>query len=79
MRNYSHVKQKEIADKLGLTVQATFNYFKKLAKDGLVEAGSKRADYRLASKGVVLLCDRMKNLETYVKTVKNDLTIEHHG
>ena len=77
MHNQPHVKQKEIGDKLGLTVQAISKYFKKLAKEGLLEAGSERADYRLTSKGVALLHDRITNLESYVRTIKSELKVEH--
>jgi putative transcriptional regulator len=50
MRNQPHVKQKDIGTKLDLTTQAISKYFKKLAKDGLIEAGSERANYRLTPK-----------------------------
>lgn len=77
MRNQPHVKQKEIGDKLGLTVQAISKYFQKLAKDGLLEVGSERADYRLTSKGVAILHERVTNLERYIKTIKSELKVEH--
>ncbi len=51
MRNQPHVKQKDISDKIGITIQAISKYFKKLTKEGLLEIGSERADYRLTSKG----------------------------
>ena len=50
MRNQPHIKQKDISDKLGITIQAISKYFKKLTKEGLLEAGSERADYRLTPK-----------------------------
>jgi predicted transcriptional regulator len=50
MRNQPHVKQKDISDKLGITIQAISKYFKKLSKEGYIEVGSERADYRLTSK-----------------------------
>ncbi len=40
MRNQPHIKQKDISDKLGITIQAISKYFKKLTKEGLLEAGS---------------------------------------
>jgi putative transcriptional regulator len=77
MRNQPHIKQKDISDKLGITIQAISKYFKKLTKEGLLEAGSERADYRLTSRGVATLHDDVRTLETYLFEVKHDLKIEH--
>jgi putative transcriptional regulator len=77
MRNQPHIKQKDISDKLGITIQAISKYFKKLTKEGLLEAGSERADYRLTPKGVTKLREDMRNLENYVTEIKHDLKIEH--
>jgi putative transcriptional regulator len=77
MRNQPHVKQKDIGTKLDLTTQAISKYFKKLTKDGLIEAGSERADYRLTPKGIAILRQDMSNLESYVKSIKNELKVEH--
>ena len=76
MRNQPHVKQKDISDKLGITIQAISKYFKKLTREGLLESGSERADYHLTPKGVSKLREDMRNLEDYVNTVKHDLKIE---
>jgi putative transcriptional regulator len=77
MRNQPHIKQKDIADKLGITIQAISKYFKKLAKEGYLEAGSERADYRLTPKGLVKLQEDIRGLENYVFEIKKDLKIEH--
>jgi putative transcriptional regulator len=77
MRNQPHVKQKDISDKLGITIQAISKYFKKLTKEGLLEAGSERADYRLTPKAVIKLRDDIRTLENYVTEIKNDLKFEH--
>ncbi len=77
MRNQPHVKQKDISDSLGITIQAISKYFKKLTKEGLLEAGSERADYRLTAKGVIKLREDLKNLDDYVKTIKLELKVEH--
>jgi putative transcriptional regulator len=77
MRNQPHVKQKDISDKLGITIQAISKYFKKLSKEGLLEAGSERADYHLTPKGITKLRDDIRNLENYVNEVKHDLKVEH--
>ncbi len=77
MRNQPHVKQKDISDALGITIQAISKYFKKLSKEGLLEAGSERADYRLTAKGVTKLREEVRSLDDYVKTVKTELKVEH--
>jgi len=77
MRNQPHIKQKDISDKLCITIQAISKYFKKLTKEGLLEAGSERADYHLTPKGVTKLREDIRNLESYVNEVKHDLKIEH--
>ena len=77
MRNQPHIKQKDISDKLGITIQAISKYFKKLTKEDLLEAGSERADYHLTPKGILKLRDDIHSLETYVSTVKHDLKFEH--
>lgn len=77
MRHQPHIKQKDIADKLGITIQAISKYFKKLAKEGYLEAGSERADYHLTPKGLVKLQEDIHGLENYMNEVKKDLKIEH--
>lgn len=77
LRNQPHVKQKDISETMGITIQAISKYFKRLSKEGLLEAGSERADYRLTQKGITKLRDDLKNLDTYVKSIKNDLKIDH--
>jgi len=77
MRNQPHIKQKDISDKLGITIQAISKYFKKLTKEGLIEAGSERADYHLTPKAVIKLREDVRALENYVTEVKHDLKFEH--
>ena len=77
MRHQPHIKQKDISDKLGITIQAISKYFKKLTKEGLLEAGSERADYRLTPKAAAKLREDIRALETYVLEVKHDLKVEH--
>ena len=61
---------------MGITIQAISKYFKKLAKEGLLEAGSGRADYRLSPKAMGKLHDDLKSLEHYVTSVKSEMKIE---
>jgi len=76
MHNQPHIKQKDIADTMGITIQAISKYFKKLTKEGLLEAGSGRADYRLTQKGIGKLHDDLKGLERYVTSIKSEIKIE---
>jgi putative transcriptional regulator len=76
LRNQPHVKQKDISDALGVTVQAVSKYFKKLVKEGMLETGVKRANYKLTSKANKKLQEYLTNLERYVNMVKRDLKVE---
>jgi putative transcriptional regulator len=77
MRNQPHVKQKDISDAIGITIQAVSKYFKKLSREGFLDSGSERADYRLTSKGKAHLREELKKLDSYVKSIKNELKIDH--
>ncbi|MGB9959085.1 MAG: MarR family transcriptional regulator [Candidatus Bathyarchaeales archaeon] len=76
LRNQPHVKQKDISDALGVTVQAVSKYFKKLVKEGMLETGVKRANYKLTPKANRKLQEYLTSLERYVNTVKRDLKVE---
>ncbi|MEM3538857.1 MAG: winged helix-turn-helix transcriptional regulator [Nitrososphaerales archaeon] len=76
MRNQPHVKQRDISDSLGITIQAVSKYFKKLIKEGFLEAESERANYRLTPKAIEKLREDVKNLEKYIIRIRNDLKIE---
>jgi len=76
MRHQPHIKQKDISDALGITIQAISKHFKTLIKEGLLEASSERADYRLTAKANEKLQDYLKNLDSYVAMVKTNLKIE---
>ena len=77
LRNQPHVKQKDISDKLGITIQAVSKYFKVLREEGLLEGGSIRADYHPTSKGLAKLRDGVRTLESYVTEVKDDIKLQH--
>lgn len=76
MRNQPHIKQKDISQTLGITIQAVSKYFKKLTREGLLECGSERADYRLTPKATAALQQNLKGLERYVNSTKNELKVE---
>jgi len=75
-RNQPHVKQKDISEKLGITIQAVSKYFKKLAQEGLLESRSERGDYRLTPKAISLLQEELKGLERYVTRAKSEIKVE---
>jgi putative transcriptional regulator len=77
IKRQPHVKQEDIGNALGITVQAVSKHFKKLIKKGLVEAGTEKANYRLTPKAIEKLQEGTKNLERYVKKIENGLKIEH--
>ena len=76
LRNQPHVKQKDVADAVGITVQAVSKHFKKLVREGLLNVGSERADYSLTSKATDKLDTYLKNLSSYTARIKSDLKIE---
>ena len=76
LRNQPHVKQKDISDTFGITIQAVSKYFKKLVKEGLLEVGSERADYRLTPKAIEKLHEDLKNLDEYTSRIRVDLKFE---
>ncbi|MCW3995999.1 MAG: winged helix-turn-helix transcriptional regulator [Candidatus Bathyarchaeota archaeon] len=77
LQNQPHVRQKDISDKLGITIQAVSKYLKRLSQEGYLEIGSERADYRLTSKGIAKLRESVRSMESYFKAVKNELKIDH--
>jgi putative transcriptional regulator len=76
LRSQPHVKQKDVADAVGITVQAVSKHFKKLVREGLLNVGSERADYSLTSKATDKLDTYLKNLSSYTARIKSDLKIE---
>jgi putative transcriptional regulator len=77
LRNQPHLRQKDIASRLGITIQAISKYLKRLSQEGYLEVGSERADYRLTSKGIAKLHENVRNMEGYFKAVKRELKVDH--
>lgn len=75
-RNQPHIKQKDVSDKIGITIQAICKYFKKLQKEGYIEPGSERADYRLSPKATSKLQEDLHQLENFLDEVKQELRVE---
>ncbi len=76
LRSQPHVKQKEVAEAVGITVQAVNKYFKKLAQKGYLVVGSERADYRLTPLATEKLDDYLKSLSSYTARIRSDLKFE---
>jgi len=76
MRNQPHVKQKDISETIGITIQAVSKYFKKLTREGYIESGSERADYRLTPKAALMMHEDVKSLERYVNSIKHEMKVE---
>jgi putative transcriptional regulator len=76
LKSQPHVKQKDVADAVGITVQAVSKHFKKLVREGFLEVGLERADYRLTPKATDKLHDYLKSLSSYTSKIKSDLKIE---
>jgi putative transcriptional regulator len=77
LRHQPHTKQKDISEKLGITIQAVSKYFKVLRREGLLEGGSVRADYHPTAKGLLKLRDDVRGLENYLIELKNDIKLDH--
>ncbi len=76
LRSQPHVKQKDVADAVGITVQAVSKHMKKLAREGFLEVGAERADYRLTARATEKLDDYLKSLSSYTARIKSDLKTE---
>jgi len=76
MQSQPHVRQKDIADELGITIQAVSKRLKGLIRSGMVEVGSESANYRLTPNGLDKLLGDIATLEKYVVRIKNYLKNE---
>lgn len=64
-----HLRQRDIADKLGITVQAVSENIKSLADEGLVETGKGQTHYKITQKGVVRVKNDAVNLRKFADQV----------
>lgn len=76
LRHLLATQQEDISDALGITVQAVSKHFKKLIKEGFIEAGAEKANYRLTSKALEKLHEGAKSLERYSTKIENGLKVE---
>lgn len=64
-----HLRQKDIADKLGITIQAVSENIKSLADDGLVETGRGHSKYKITKRGIEKVKREALNLRKYADQV----------
>ncbi len=60
-----HLRQKDIADQLGITIQAVSENIKSLTDDGFVEASKRPANYRITKRGIERVKNEAMNLKKY--------------
>lgn len=65
----SHLHQKDIGEKLGITVQAVSENIKTLVDEGFVEPSKGHGDYRITQKGIDKVKDDVVNLKNYANEV----------
>jgi len=68
-RGDPHLRQKDIADKLGITIQAVSENIKNLADDGLVETGRGHSRYKITKRGIEKVKKEALNLRKYADQV----------
>ncbi|NJD76988.1 MAG: winged helix-turn-helix transcriptional regulator [Candidatus Methanoperedens sp.] len=66
------VRQKEIADKIGITPQAVSEYIKELASDGFLFSDG-RLRYRVTKKGVDWVLEKAIELKKYSRYIMEDV------
>ena len=66
------VRQKEIADKIGITPQAVSEYIKELVSEGLLYSGG-RVRYRVTKIGVEWVLEQALDLKKYARYVMEDI------
>ncbi|MCZ7362173.1 MAG: winged helix-turn-helix transcriptional regulator, partial [Candidatus Methanoperedens sp.] len=66
------VRQKEIADKIGITPQAVSEYIRELVSEGLIFSEG-RVRYRISKKGVEWVLERAMEMKKYARYVMEDI------
>lgn len=64
-----HLRQKDIAEELGITVQAVSENIKSLVDDGYVETGMGNARYKITKRGIEKVKSEASNLRKYADNV----------
>jgi putative transcriptional regulator len=68
-RGDPHLRQKDIADKLGITIQAVSDNIKSLSDEGLVETGRGHSRYKITKRGIDKVKKEALNLRKYADQV----------
>ncbi|PKL68776.1 MAG: transcriptional regulator [Methanobacteriales archaeon HGW-Methanobacteriales-1] len=68
-RNEPHLRQKDIANKLGITIQAVSENMKNLVEEGYVESGGGRFRYKITKKGIERIKKEALALRKYSEEV----------
>ncbi|MDZ4171609.1 MAG: winged helix-turn-helix transcriptional regulator [Methanobacteriaceae archaeon] len=64
-RNQPHLRQKDIAGKLGITIQAVSENIKSLVENGYMESGTGRSRYKITKKGIERIKKEAISLRNY--------------
>ncbi|MDW7971182.1 MAG: winged helix-turn-helix transcriptional regulator [Nitrososphaerota archaeon] len=75
-KNQPHIKQKDVGERLGITVQAVSKYFRKLMRDGMIEPYMNKAQYKLTSMAHKKLEEYVLELESYFRSLRRELKLE---
>jgi len=70
--NQPNVRQREIAEKIGITPQAVSEYIKELTDDGLILSDG-RVRYKVTKKGIEWVLERTAELKRYARYVMEDI------
>ena len=68
-REQPHLRQKDIANKLGITIQAVSENIKSLVDEGFVETGMGNARYKITKRGIEKVKTEALNLRKYADNV----------
>lgn len=68
-RSQPHLRQKDIADKMGITVQAVSENIKGLIDEGFIESGAGRSRYKITKRGIERLKREAMILRKYADEV----------
>jgi putative transcriptional regulator len=68
-REQPHLRQKDIAKKLGITIQAVSENIKSLVDEGFVETGMGNARYKITKRGIEKVKTEALNLRKYADNV----------
>lgn len=68
-RSQPHLRQKDIAEKLGITIQAVSENIKTLVEEGYMEIGDGRSNYTISKEGVERIKREAKILKSYSEDI----------